>query len=60
MKNNLIYLYPSQSFPAVCEQENESSIRKIGRVISKTIEIFAAIGIFLCVGVCTLLFFTML
>ena len=60
MKNNLIYLYPMQEYIAEDAQNNVSAIRRVGRFIAKAIELFAAVGIFLCVGVCTLLFFTML
>ena len=60
MKNNVIYLYPTQEYYNDQPQRRVSQIRKVGQIIAKAIDLLAAVGVFLCVGVCTLLFFTML
>lgn len=60
MKDNLIYLYPAQNYDIEETEKREFGIQKVGHVVAKIIELFAAVGIFLCVGICTLLFFTML
>lgn len=60
MQNNIVYLYPAQEKALESANEQRLSIAKVARAIVKIVDLVAAVGIFLCIGVCTLLFFTML
>ena len=60
MQNNIIYLYPTQDDTPDISENRSKAIMKVAHIAARIIDLFAAVGIFLCIGVCTLLFFSML